>query len=171
MVYNRDAQLVETVVRSAVSAWYSQPTPGGCWRVADVGGHRATNDSLADFAQHIPAFELLVTPLDTVVHEGAVGGPFSNPRTRRTIEAPATAPGSIAYQIVRPATSAGGPELLVTPSGPLQGILGPGSGFEVEETIDANGIGCGEYEQTYAVIDATNGFTDVLRHVFRIRCP
>jgi len=170
MVYNRDQRVVETVVRSVVSARYSR-APEACWRVIHVDGRKATNDSLADFAQHIPAFELLVSPLDAVVHEVEAGGALSNPTTTRTIEAPLTAPGDIAYRIVTPPTTAGGPELLVTFGGPPQGTLAPGTGFDVEETINASGVACGEYEQTYSVIDVTNGFTDVIRHIFRIQCP
>jgi hypothetical protein len=169
MVYNRDARFVETVARSVVAGWYSQ-SPQACWRVIDTGGRGATNDSLADFAQHIPAFELLVTPLDMVVHEGRAGSPLSNATTTRTIEAPMTAPDAIDYRITPPATTAGAPELLVTVTGPLQGSLGPGSGLDVEETVNGEGVACGEYEQTYSITDVTHGFTDTVRHVFRIQC-
>jgi hypothetical protein len=169
MLYNRDAEVLETVVRSSVSARYAN-SPGGCWSVIQADGAWATNDSVADFAQNIPAFELLVTPLNAVVHEGLVGGPLSNPTTTRTIEAPVTAPGSIAYGINGPDTSADGPELLVTFGGPSQGSLAPGAGFDVEETVDAAGVPCGEYERTYSITDATHGFTDVVRHVFHIQC-
>jgi hypothetical protein len=169
MVYNRDARFVETVARSVVAGWYSQ-APQGCWRVVHIGGHGATNDSLADFAQHIPAFELLVRPLDTVVHEGKDGGSLSNALTTRTIEAPISAPRAIEYRITLPATTAAGPELLVTVRAPLEGSLGPGSGIDVEEIVNAVGVACGEYEQTYSITDVTNGFTDTIRHVFRIQC-
>jgi hypothetical protein len=170
MVYNRDQRVVETVARSVVAAHYVRDA-SGCWRVVDYGGHKATNDSVADFAQNIPAFELVVTPVDAVVHEVEAGGQLSNPTTTRTIEAPITAPGDISYRIVPPPTSSGGPELLVWFGGPLEGTLAPGTGFDVEETINANGVACGEYEVAYSVVDATNGFTDVLRHIFRIKCP
>ena len=169
MVYNRDAEVVETVCRSSVAAWYSRSAEG-CYRVAQVNADHATNDSVADFAQHIPAFELLVTPLDTVVHEGLAGGPMSNPVMMRTVEAPVTAPGGIAYRIVLPDTTASGPELLVTPGGSTQGSLAPGTGFDVEETINVNGVPCGDYERTYSIIDTTHGFTDRIRHVFKIQC-
>lgn len=169
MLYNRDAALVETVVRTVVSGRYSL-TPEGCWRAIHVNGAGTTNHSLADFAQNIPALELAVNPVETVVHEGPLGGPLSNPVTRRTIEVPATAPRSIEYRILPPQGSAEGPELLVTLGGPRQGSLPPGSGFDVEETINAAGVPCGEYEQSYAVTDATHGYTDVIRHVFRIQC-
>ena len=59
----------------------------------------------------------------------------------------------------------------MTPSGPLEGSLGRGSGFDVEEVVNAAGVACGEYEQTYSITDVTNGFTDTIRHVFRIQCP
>jgi hypothetical protein len=171
MVYNRDGRFVETVARSPVAAWYSQTTQG-CWRMAHTGGRGATNDSLADFApQHIPAFELLVTPLDTVVHEARAGASFSNTVTTRTVEAPVTAPRAIEYRITPPATTAGAPELLVTVLAPLEGSLAPGSGFDVEEVVNAAGVACGDYEQTYSITDVTNGFTDTIRHVSRIRCP
>ena len=169
MIYNRDAALVETVVRTVVSARYSL-TPEGCWRVIHVNGAATTNDSIADFAQNIPVYELAVSPTDTVVHEGPLGGPLSNPITRRTIEAPATAPRNIEYRIVPPEESAEGPELLVTLGAPGQGSLPPGGGFDVEETINAAGVPCGEYEKTYTVTDATHGYSDVIRHVFRIQC-
>jgi hypothetical protein len=169
MVYNRDAGLLETVVRTVVSARYSLE-PEGCYRVIHVNGAKDTNDSVADFAQHIPVFELAVSPVETVVHEGPLGGPLSNPVTRRTIEVPPTALRSIEYRIRPPETSAAGPELLVTLGGPRQGSLPPGAGFDVEETINVAGVPCGEYEQTYTVTDATHGYTDVIRHVFRIQC-
>jgi len=170
MVYNRDARLVETVVRSGVSAGYARD-PSGCYRVVETAGHNATNDSLADFAQNIPPVELLVSPLDTVVHEGPDSRGLSNPTTTRTIEVPLSAPGGVQYRIELPAPSAGGPQLMVTARGPLQGSLGPGAGFDLEETVDTAGAACGEYERSYSVTDVTHGFTDVIRHVFRIPCP
>jgi hypothetical protein len=170
MIYNRDARLVETVVRGALSGWYER-APQGCYRMAHTGGHAATNDSLADFAQHIPAFELLVTPVDTMVHDGGAGGPLSNAVTTRTIEAPVGAKAPIGYRITLPATSAGAPELLVTVRGSLEGSLAPGTGLDVEEIVNVAGVPCGEYQLAYGVTDVTNGFTDTLRHVVRIRCP
>jgi hypothetical protein len=171
MLYNRDAAFVETVARTTVSARYGHE--GGntsCYKIIEVNGSRATNHSVAGFAQNIPPFELLVTPLDTVIHEGPVGGPFTNTTTTRTIEAPVTSPGSIAYRIQPPTTSPGQPELLVSFGATLQGSLPPGAGFDVEETIDASGLPCGEYQQSYSVTDDTHGFTDVIRHVIRIQC-
>ena len=167
MVYNRDARLVETVVRSGVAAWYSRD-PSGCYRVAETAGFNATNDSLADFAQNIPAAELLVTPLATVVHDAPIGGPLSHAVTTRTIDAPATARNAIDYRITLPATTAGGPELQVTVRGSLAGRLGPGSGIDVEEIVNADGVACGEYERTYSVTDETHGYSDVVRHRFEI---
>ena len=41
----------------------------------------------------------------------------------------------------------------------------------MEEVVNADGVACGEYEQTYSIADLTNGFTDTIRHVFRIQCP
>jgi len=169
MVYNRDARFVETVARSPLSGWYTQ-APQGCYRVADTGGHGATNDSLADFAQRIPAFELLVTPLSAVVHDGVLGGPISNPVVTRTIEAPLSTKGPIAYRITLPATTAGAPELLVTVAGPLEGSLAPGTGLDVEEIVNVGGVACGEYALAYSVTDLTHGFTDTIRHAIRIAC-
>jgi hypothetical protein len=169
MVYNRDAEVVETVCRSVVAARYSH-TAEGCWRVVQVDGFNATNDSVADFAQNIPAFELVVTPLDAVVHEGLAGGPLSNPVVTRTVEVPFSAPAAVAYRIGAPDITASGPELLVTAGDSSQGSLAPGSGFDVEETINAAGVPCGDYERTYSITDTTHGFTDVIRHVFKIQC-
>jgi hypothetical protein len=169
MLYNRDASFVETVARSVVSARYGHEG-GACFKIIEVAGPKATNDSVAGFAQNIPAFELLVTPLDAVVHEGPVGGPFTNPVTMRTIEVPVTAPRGIAYRIQPPTTSPGQPELLVSFGGMLQGTLPPGAGFDVEESINANGLPCGEYEQSYVVTDDTHGWSDVVRHIVRIKC-
>ena len=171
MLYNRDGAFVETVARTVVSAQYGHEAGNpSCFKVIEITGSRATNDSVAGFAQNIPPFELLVTPLDTVVHEGPVGGPFTNPTTARTIEAPITSPGSISYRIEPPSTKPNQPELLVSFGGVLQGSLPPGAGFDVEETINATGLPCGEYEQSYSVTDTTHGFTDVVRHVVRIKC-
>ena len=169
MLYNRDQSFVETVARTVVSARYGQEG-GSCYKMIEVAASKATNDSVAGFAQNIPAFELLVTPLDTIVHEGPVGGPFTNPVTTRSIEVPVTAPRAIAYRIQPPTTSPGQPELLVSFGGQLQGTLPPGAGFDVEETIDARGLPCGEYEQSYVVTDDTHHWSDVVRHVVRVRC-
>ena len=172
MVYNVDARLVETVARSVVSGWYANDPGSPCYKAVQIpGAHNATNDSVADFAQNIPAAELLVTPLATVVHEAPLGGPLSNGVTTRTIDAPATARKAIHYRITLPADPGQGPELQVTVRGPLEGILGPGSGIDVEETVNADGVACGDYQRSYAVTDVTNGFTDTIRHVFRIPCP
>lgn len=168
MLYNRDAQILETVARSSLAGQYVRE--GTCWKVGDIGVTRATNDSLADFAGQIPPFELLVTPLDAVVHEGFAGDRLSNPTVARTVEVPASSPGTVQYRITPPATTAQGPQLLLAMGAPMQGSLPPGAGFDIEETVDASGVPCGSYEVTYSIADLTHGFTDVIRHVFRIAC-
>jgi hypothetical protein len=168
MIYNRTQRFLETVVHGGGGTtdllWDDD---NQCWYLVHEDWIGSFNNSLKYFAEHIPAFELLVTPLDTVVHEGCAGGPFTNPTTTRTVRAPATAPGSIDYEIQLPGTTQ--PQILTSVNGDLQGTLEPtGDGLVVTETIDANTAPCGNYDWTYTVTDATNGFTDTIRHKFVI---
>jgi len=171
MVYNRDQRFVETGLQNGGGASY-EPF-GRCWKVTHEGWIGALNDSLKVFAQFIPAFELLVTPLDAVVHEcSPSSGSCTNDLYSRTIAAPDTAPRRIAYEIHPPQDGTGPPYLLVTSLGPREGTLAPGSSFVVTETINVAGAPCGTHVREYSVEDLTNGFEDVVRHVFDMGpCP
>jgi hypothetical protein len=170
MIYNRDERFIETIASQGPYGshyYFDNSSDPGCYRTIHDDGTFWTNYSTTYVSQYIPAFELLVTPLDTVVHEGCAGGPFTNPTTSRTIHAPVTAPGNIDYEVHLPGTTQ--PQVLTTFDGDLQGTLEPtGDGLVITETIDANTAPCGNYEWTYTVTDATNGFTDTIRHKFII---
>ena len=171
MVYNRSERFVETVAAGWIGTTYA-PCSGNI-KVVHVDGAASTNESVKHFSRFIPAFELLVQPLDTIVHAGPVGGPFTNPSFERVVRAPLTASGPIAYQIAELADTHQ-PRLSITVDVPQQGTLAPGAFFTVKETIDADSAPCGVYERTYAITDATHGYTDIVRHVFEIgldECP
>ena len=171
MIYNRDERFIETLARFPVwTITYICPPPGseGCCTMAHVDNHGQTHEwSLAYFSQYIPAFELLISPLDTIVHNCQAGS-CTNLTTNRVIMAPSTAAGNIDYEIVGPSGTA--PQLSLS-VGSGEGTLQPGEHIDVQETINISGAACGQtYERTYSVIDATHGFTDVIRHIFNIQC-
>ena len=172
MVYNRDERFIETVARTGVGTSYASCDPPfeDRYRVIHSNGQAAVNDTIKIFARHIPAFELLVQPLDKVVHTGSQGGPLTNPSTMRTIRSPSPGLGGIDYEIVPPDPATPHPTLILNLHGqPLQGTLLPGESFPIEETFDA-GLACGIHDRTYSVIDHTHGLTDVVRHHFEIVC-
>lgn len=170
MVYDRDERFVETVTRFGVGAFVQQDDQVDCVRVVHSDQASETNVSIRQFAQYIPAFELLVDSLDTVVHVGPVGGPFTNPETAKSVSAAETASGNIEYLVTPPAApgSDPDPEILLNVGAPLSGKLEPGKQFTIKEAISANEVPCGVYERTYAVSDVTHGFRDVVRHRFEI---
>ena len=163
MVYNRDEKFLETVVSSGGGAsWVSWPTNCKILTQFDFAFH--TNVSLALFAEHIPAFELLVTPLDTVIHD-CTSGTCTIAQYDRTIGAPSGAgTTNIDYEIHPPQGTA--PTLVATFGDDLQGTLTPGESFGVQETVVLSGGECGTHERTYAVRDQTHGFEDIVRHIF-----
>ena len=170
MFYNRDQQFIETVARFGVGAFFvpDNSTDPPCYRVVHTSSASTSNVTVKEFAPRIPPFELLVNPLDPVLHVGPVGGPFTNPVTVRNVRVDAVSPAPVDYRLELPAVDELGPSLLVTTAAPQQGTLAPGGSFNVQETIDAAQAPCGVYERTYKVIDTTHAFTDVVRHRFEI---
>jgi hypothetical protein len=170
MFYNRDQQFVETVARFGVGAFFVPDvgTDPPCYRVTHTDSAGTSNVTVKSFAPQIPPFELLVSPLDTVVHVGPVGGPFTNPVTSRTIRVDATSPSPVGYHVDPAVVGDPEPNLLVSFDVPQDGTLTPGESFIATETIQASQAPCGIYERTYKVIDTTHGFTDVVRHRFEI---
>lgn len=169
MIYNREAQLLESVVTWGSCATYQQD--GDCWRLASVcyePGIRL-GDAVSLFAEHVPAFELVVTSLAEVVHDVPEGAPIPEPVTDYELAAPLTASGPLSYEVVPPADGPPGePSLTVKVEGPWIGILAPGQGLKVLAAAAADGAPCGRYERSFAVRDLTHGYTDVLRHRFEI---
>jgi hypothetical protein len=143
--------------------------PNVCYTIEHENGWFERNASLRHFAQHIPAFELLVNSLDPFVHVLPVGAPPDDTANSRTVKAPSTVDAPIAYQIVPPGPAAPGqPSLSIVAGGPLTGTLAPGLAFPVTETVDITGVPCGYYERHYEIRDLTNGFVDLARHVFEV---
>jgi subtilisin-like proprotein convertase family protein len=165
MIYNRSERFVETVA----SGWFGTTYEAcdGKQKVIHVDGVSSTNQSVRHFARFIPAFELLVQPLDRILHVSPVGGPPSDEVFVRTIRAPQTASGPIDY-VITPPEPGPPPVVQVSASAPEQGTLEPGQAFTVAETVDVGGASCGVYERSYSVTDASHGYTDVVRHVFEI---
>jgi subtilisin-like proprotein convertase family protein len=168
MVYNRAERFVETVTRFGVGTYLELDQAAACYRVRHTDATGYPNYSVKYFAPYIPPFELLVTPLDTVVHVGPVGGPFTNPTTSRTISVHTKSPASVEYHINTLSITGGQPHLLLSFGGPLRGTLTPGESFASQETFNADQAPCGVHERTYKASDTTHGFTDVVRHVFEI---
>jgi len=169
MVYNRTERFIETVTRWGMGTDLVPHTtdPNVCRRVVHVDSPGQTNDSVKVFAPFVPSFELLVRPLDTVVHVGKVGGPFTNPLTARSIHVGDDAPQKIDYRLEFNGLTPQ-PQLVIQLDGPAQGTLGPGDSITSTETFKANLAGCGVYERTYRALDRTHGFTDTVRHRFEI---
>ncbi len=171
MIYNRDAQLLESVVRTLACANYRVAAGDDCFELYSecTYGPYALGHPVQDFASHIPPFELLVDPLDDVVHVAAESAPLPNPITSLTVAAPETAAGPILYRVEPPAVAPiNEPSLVIQVAVPLEGSLDPGKSFEIVATADANGVKCGSFERTFVVQDQTHGFVDTLRHVFEI---
>lgn len=171
LTYNRSQRMLETVVQTGAGAVFLPDTgQDGCFGLFQQPiGPFHTNASVRYFAEHIPAFELIVDSLNPVVHVGADGDSISNTSTSRTVRAPSTASAPIAYQIVPPAPSGPGqPSLTLNTFVPHVGTVAPGSSFLIGQAASAAGVPCGVYERSYAVRDVTHGFEDVARHVFEI---
>ena len=168
MFYNRTEQFVETIARGAVGTTYLPPGPSVCKTVGHVGSPGFTHYSVKTFADFIPSFELLVSPLDTVVHVGPVGGPFTNPLTVRSIHVDDGAPQKVDYRLEYNGLTPQPQLVIQLDGGTAQGTLGPGDSFSSRETFKANLAPCGVYERTYRARDLTHGFTDTVRHRFEI---
>jgi hypothetical protein len=169
MVYNRTERFLETLVSKGPRGIDYDLTGGGCYEIVEEEDGRPTNASLRFFAQHIPAFELLVLQLDTVVHQAALGGILSNAVSTRRVAAPSTAAGPIDYQVVPPAAPVPGePTLTITSAAPFEGTLAPSDVMAIQQTASAHSVPCGTYHKTYAIRDVTHGLEDVARHRFEI---
>jgi hypothetical protein len=166
MVYDRDERFLETIIKFPVGIEYQSLLPSQCVRLAHVDEAWSTHISIKHFSQYIPAFELLVEPLDAV-HHVCANGSCTPSQTSRTIRAGGAAPGDISYQISTPTNQTNGPQLVH--NAPSQGTVSPESaGFVITETINFNNASCGDYVSTYTVTDVTNGFVDTIRHTFRV---
>lgn len=175
-VYNLTRGLVETSV-GTTGTGCMKLTPGstGAPNVASnvcpetAGGAAAQNTvnmgPIQLFAQHVPAAELLVSPLeDTRVQMIPLGGTPAVTSFTYTLKVDPNAPASVMYDaMVEPPPLPGQPALLsMTPSA---GTLPVGGSITKTATLSGSAImSCGVYEQTLRFSDTTHVFNDRLTH-------
>ncbi|MFZ6181255.1 trypsin-like serine peptidase [Nannocystis pusilla] len=166
MIYNRDADYLETVVRTGICGQF-QSLPGNTYQLVPLcpAAPRAVNRPIADIADVVPATSLVVTPLDEVEHRANRNATPSNVSSLYTLRAPPGQPPT-QWQIVMPPAPANQPKLTLSPA-QTSGVLAPGSTFAFTATATAASE-CGNYERTIQVNDLTHGYTDYIRHRFEV---
>lgn len=167
MIYNRDADYLETVVRSSVCGSF-QMMPGNLYKLVPLcpAAPRASNRPIADIAEVVPATSLVVGPLDEVTHRTALNVAPVPAAKLYTLRAPKGLDQPIQWQIVMPPAPVGQPKLTLAPA-KTSGVLAPGSSFAFSATASAASL-CGTYERTIQVNDLTHGYTDHIRHRFEV---
>ncbi len=168
MIFNLDQNEVEAVVAHSAGC---VEFVGNEQQVAMVNACPATpvveNRTLADVAEPIPAYTLVATPLDTVVHVAAVGGTPTLASTNYSLRAPSGAPAPIDWSlnVIRPPAD-GGPTLSLDSKVP-SGTLAPGSSRNFA-AIAGSGSQCGVFEREFTIGDLTNGNVDRVVHRFEV---
>ncbi|MFY0537823.1 trypsin-like peptidase domain-containing protein [Nannocystis pusilla] len=118
MIYNRDADYLETVVRTGICGQF-QSLPGNTYQLVPLcpAAPRAVNRPIADIADVVPATSLVVTPLDEVEHRASRNATPSNTTTLYKLRAPPGQPPT-QWQIVMPPAPANQPKLTLSPRSP-----------------------------------------------------
>lgn len=167
MIYNRDADYLETVVRSGVCGSF-QSMPGNLYKLVPLcpAVPRVSNQPIADVADVVPATSMVVGPLDEVTHRTALNVAPVPAAKLYTLRAPPGLDQPIKWQIVMPPAPVGEPRLTLAPA-KTSGVLAPGSSFVFSATASAASL-CGTYERTIQVNDLTHGYTDHIRHRFEV---
>lgn len=167
MVYNQDADYLETVVRSGLCGSF-QLLPGNIYKLAPLcpAAPQAVNRPIADVAELVPATSLVVGPLDVVKHRANLNANPSPAAKLYTLRNPQGLAQPIQWQIVMPPAPNGQPKLTLSPS-KTSGVLAPGGSFAFTATASAASQ-CGNYTRTIQVNDLTHGYTDYIRHEFEV---
>lgn len=165
-IYNLRDEVVDTSVSALLSAKYD--VVNGC---ADIFGHpsnysASTNSPIVDLQADIPRFEVLVSPIDEVVHIGDIGGSLTNPTTNYELRA---GRASTIYT-VSPAsnTSPSGPSLSTNPAPGTYSLNATQPSSLTLSVSSPNVTTCGIWDYSVNVQDVGNEQNNYLRHRFEI---
>lgn len=172
-LYNPDHQVVGQLhggfaaCGNDLEDWY------GKWSLSWTGGGTASSrlsdwlDPLGTGAVELDTLGvgLSVSPGGTVVHEGPIGGPFSNPTTTYTLKN--ASDGPVDYEVAL--TNVIG-FLLDGGTSNLSGTLAVGATTTVDVTMDASfaSLGGGLYSESIVFSDLTNGIASTRLHTLEI---
>ncbi len=133
----------------------------------------ASSVPASTIAAHVPALELLTTPLEPVVKRSLLSGPVTEPETTYTLRAAPTLGGGspITYEVIVPApSSASEPYLQLAPGTATTGTIARGSSIPlVVQTIKpALSASCVSFDREIYVYDRTHSFKDTLKQKIEI---
>lgn len=168
MFYNLDKGYVESAVSYGVGCLgYTRTAPyveiSQC-----PSPPLASNISITNFAANVPTYELLTTPLNTIVHQAAIGGAVSYPDATYTLSAPSSRTTPLQWDLFSiPASPADAVAQLSFSATSLSDIS-PGASTQVKVTASTTATSCGTFSRQFLIKDVTNGFQDLLTHRFEI---
>ncbi|MGK3987997.1 serine protease [Sorangium sp. So ce136] len=174
-VFNPLSELVDTIVAGGGSnglTWTYDPELM-CYRTVPYFGNPIINNgSMAVFASHvpIPPTELQLSPTNTIVHTGPVGGPLTSPSTQFSIAPPPTATSTLTFRVSTPILLPPAPAFTVTPA-PGEYSLAPGAA-PLQFTVNAGPgavTSCKVVNTSIGVLSLNHpGFSKRVRHRFEI---
>ena len=173
-IYNLDDEVVDVVVRELINGFVEEFPEGAgtCYDfvhldVLQTLGFR-TNHPVVDISASVPRAEVLVSPIDAVVHVGDIGGPLSNFATNYQLR-----PGEASSQYAVDAPTGTGYGTTGAPY--MTSNIAPGDRTLTVDpttlTLSAYSAGvskCGVWNYTVNVRDRVNEQNNYLRHRFEI---
>lgn len=169
-LYDLETQLVEAAARGGCAdCWFDVTSPETCARLGPRGV--VSGDFTGNFASHVPPSELLVRPLQRVVHDGPPDG--VDETSEYTLEVDPRAPAAVAFGVTlaEAASDEGAsPQISFSfpdyPGGPPP-RLAPGAALRLHVRAQG-GPDPGFGSRSVVVTDRSHGWVDSLRHDFEI---
>jgi len=169
-VYSIEDEVVEAVVSYGSDAAFSLDSGGTCYRATNEGNVSDTNGIITDIASAIPRNEVLVTPMDYVVHVSDIGAPTDHPVSSYQVSPVTSAGGGLILldSIVGPTGSA-----TTTPAVSLSKSSGiytlPAAGLSFDFDASTSSITqCGAWDYQVNVLDVAHDENNYIRHRFEV---
>jgi hypothetical protein len=167
--YNPADDVVEAVQAWGTDAGFNRANGAQCG-TAGLGFEQSDiNGNIVDVASQIPRNEILVAPLDEVVHVSAIGGATDKPSSTYTITPAATGANIVTLSPIQGPTGTAGtvPVINYDVSGGLYTVPAGGMTFHIDADTSVL-FQCGTWEYEADVQDIGNGGDNMIRHRFEI---
>lgn len=168
-VYNSSDDVVEAAVAYGLGATFTQDLGATCSHAISTGYTSDTNGTITDIASQIPRYEVLVTPLNYVVHVSALGAATDQPLKTYSITPVVGGSSVVTLSPIQGPTGS----VTTTPVIAMDTVPGvyslPANGKVFHINASTSGLThCGRWDYQMNVHDNATGGDNIIRHRFEV---